>query len=271
MVVIDKGKCVACGACVRDCVAHVLTTGPDGLPHMRPEDEQFCINCQHCLAVCAQGAVTCNDVGFADTLEVESVPDGEAEAALLRQRRSIRQWGKGPIGEDVWKRLVDTLAWMPTGCNDHQLHFTVVRDSELMEWFRSETSRMVKRIVRLGILQLLYPEFRRYMDEVVRGEDVVFRNAPYMIVASTPKKAPCREADPWIALSYFDLLARANGLGTCWGGFAVHAFKLVRRFRRALKIPKGHEVGAVLLFGRPGVAYARVTRPSPMPVDVLKS
>ena len=269
MIQIDKEKCVACGACVRDCAVHVLTAGVDGIPAVRPQDERFCLNCQHCLAVCTHGAVTCNGVGFADTLEIESVPDGAAEAALVRQRRSVRQWRNEPIPEDVWRRLVDSLAWMPTGCNDHRLHFTVVRYTARMEWFRREVSRIAKRIVRTGLLKLFYPGFRRYMDEIMRGDDVVFRNAPCMIIASAPKNAPCREADPWIALSYFDLLAQTNGLGTCWGGFAVHAFKWIRRFRHALKIPKDHSVGAVLLFGLPAVSYARGTHPRPMPVDVL--
>jgi nitroreductase len=89
-----------------------------------------------------------------------------------------------------------------------------------------------------------------------------------MIVASTPKKAPCREADPWIALSYFDLLAQANGLGTCWSGFAVHAFKGMRGIRKVLNMPRGYEVGAVLLFGVPAVEYARVPHPRPMSVEV---
>ena len=269
MIQIDKEKCVACGACVRDCAVHVLTAGVDGIPAVRPQDERFCLNCQHCLAVCAHGAVTCNGVGFADTLEIESVPDGAAEAALVRQRRSVRQWRNEPIPEDVWRRLVDSLAWMPTGCNDHRLHFTVVRDTARMEWFRREVSRIAKRIVRTGLLKLFYPGFRRYMDEIMRGDDVVFRNAPCMIIASAPKNAPCREADPWIALSYFDLLAQTNGLGTCWGGFAVHTFESIRRSRHALKIPKDHSVGAVLLFGLPAVSYARGTHPRPMPVDVL--
>ena len=269
MIRVDKEKCVKCGACVRDCIVHVLTAGEDGFPSVRPQDERYCINCQHCLAVCARGAVTCNDVGFSDTLDIEPVPDGGAEAALIRQRRSVRHWGKGSIPEEVWTRLVDSLAWMPTGCNDHRMHFTIVRDPERMKWFRSETSRIARRVVRTGILKLFYPGFRRYMDEIMRGDDVVFRNAPCMIVASTPKDAPCHEADPWIALSYFDLLAQANGLGTCWCGFAVHAFKWVRKFRRALKIPRDHSVGAVLLFGPPAVTYARTTRPQPMPVDVL--
>lgn len=105
---------------------------------------------------------------------------------------------------------------------------------------------------------------------LTKGEDgfPVFRNAPCMVVASTPKNAPCREADPWIALSYFDLLAQANGFGTCWSGFAVRAFKWMRRIRHALRLPRGHAVGAVLLFGMPDVAYARVPHPRPMSVVV---
>ena len=158
MIHIDKSKCVRCGACIRDCVVNVLAKDEDGFPAFRKEDERYCLNCQHCLAVCARGAVTCNDV--------------------------------------------------------------------------------------------------------------VFRNAPCMVVASTPKNAPCREADPWIVLSYFDLLARANGLGTCWSGFAVHAFKGMRGIRKALNMPRGYEVGAVLLFGVPAVEYARVPHPRPMPVEV---
>ena len=269
MIVIDKSKCVRCGACIRDCVVHVLTTGDDGYPMFKKENEPFCLNCQHCLAVCARGAVTCNGVGFGETLDIEQTPDGRAEAALLRQRRSIRQWRDGPIQEEVWTRLTDTLSWMPTGCNEHRLHFTIVRDREKMDWYRQEVVRALQKIIRTRIPQLLFPKFRRYMDEIMRGDDVVFRNAPYMIVASTPKNAPCREADPWIALSYFDLLACANGLGTCWSGFAVRAFKWMRGIRRTLSLPHGYEVGAVLLFGVPAVEYARVPRPRPMPVKVV--
>lgn len=269
MIHIDRNRCSGCGACVRDCVTHVLTKGEDGVPTVRPEDEPFCLNCQHCLAVCARGAVTCNGVGFEATTAPEPIPDGRSAAALVRQRRSVRQWRDEPIPDEVWTRLVDSLAWMPTGCNDHRLHFTLVRDKAKMDWFRDEMSRKLKRIVRSGVLKLFYPGFRRYMDEVMRGDDLIFRNAPCMIVASTPKNAPCREADPWIALSYFDLLAQANKLGTCWSGFAVHAFKWIGRLRRELKLPKGFKVGAVLLFGPPALAYPRVNRPQPMSVAVL--
>ena len=82
-----------------------------------------------------------------------------------------------------------------------------------------------------------------------------------MIVALTPKDAPCKEADPWIALSYFDLLAQSFKLGTCWCGFAVYAIKFNRKLQKHLAIPKGYKVSSVLLFGPPAVTYARATNP----------
>ena len=82
-----------------------------------------------------------------------------------------------------------------------------------------------------------------------------------MIIAAVPKKAPCAEADPWIALSYFDLLLQSYGLGSCWCGFAVHAFKWNKTLKKQLGFPKGHKIAAVLLFGKPDVTYHRATAP----------
>ena len=35
MIVIDKSKCVRCGACIQDCVVNVLVRGEDGYPAFR--------------------------------------------------------------------------------------------------------------------------------------------------------------------------------------------------------------------------------------------
>ena len=60
MIAVDAEKCVRCGACVRDCIVEVLKPGADGVPCVASGEERFCLNCQHCLAVCPQGAVVCN-------------------------------------------------------------------------------------------------------------------------------------------------------------------------------------------------------------------
>ena len=53
--------CKGCGACVRDCGFGVLAM-KDGRPVVREGREEQCMNCQHCLAVCPEGAVTINGV-----------------------------------------------------------------------------------------------------------------------------------------------------------------------------------------------------------------
>jgi len=125
----------------------------------------------------------------------------------------------------------------------------VVEDKAEMEFFRAETSRILQLLIRSGIMRLVYPNYKRYLQEIMNGKDVVFRNAPHLIAAATPANAPCKEADPWIALSYFDLFAQTFGVGTCWCGFGGYAFRWNSRLRKRLDLPRGYKVGAVLLFG----------------------
>ena len=269
MIHIDEAKCLKCKACVNDCIVKVLTVGDNGFPRVRPEDERFCLNCQHCLAVCPVGAVECHGVMADQATAIGPLPSSENMMNLLCQRRSIRQYKQEDLDAETMDTLVKSLAWTPTGCNDHRLFFTVVRHREEMDFFRDRMVKSMQFLVKTGIMRLLYPNFKRYMDDIMNGKDIIFRNAPHMVVACTPKNAPCKEADPWIALSYFDLMAQSLGVGTCWCGFAVYAFKWVKALRERLDMPKGYKVGAVLLFGKPAVEYKRQTAPKQFQMKML--
>lgn len=261
MITIDKTKCLHCSRCTKECIVNVLRPGADGIPFLAPELEAFCINCQHCLAVCPAGALTCHGVTPESCALPGKTPAPEEMLSLLQMRRSCRHYKNENVPPDVMASLKKSLAWTPTGCNDHRLFFRVIEEKEEMEFFRSTTSSMLKMLIKSGILGLFLPKFKRYFSAILDGEDVVFRNAPHMIIAATPKNAPCKEADPWIALSYFDLYAQSFGLGSCWCGFAVHAFKWNRTLKKHLQLPPGYKIGAVLLFGPPAVRYARATHP----------
>ena len=263
MIEIDRTRCVKCGACVRDCMVEILKPSAEGFPAVEPELERFCLNCQHCLAICPKGALTCHGVKPEQCAAPGVLPSPDAMFDLLRQRRSVRQFEDENLPADVLEKLKASLAWSPTGCNDHRLFFTVIEDKADMEFFRAETARMLKLLIRSGLMRLIYPNYKRYLQEILSGKDVVFRNAPHLIAAATPSDAPCREADPWIALSYFDLFAQSVGIGTCWCGFGVQAFRWNRKLRNRRHLPSGYRIGAVLLFGKPSVRYARATVPEP--------
>ena len=261
MIKIDRTKCTKCGACIRDCIVKILKPDADGVPVLAPGLAKSCLNCQHCLAVCPQGAVKCHGVNPEQCSPVGPLPEPDRMFNLLRQRRSIRQFADENLPPDVLSRLKSSLAWSPTGCNDHRLFFTMIEDKAQMEFFRTEVGRSLKFLVRSRIMSLVFPAGMRYRQEILDGKDLVFRDAPHMIVASSPKNAPCRDADPWIALSYFDLFAQSFGVGTCWCGFGVYAFRWNRKLRNRLNLPPGYKVRAVLLFGKPAVRYARATQP----------
>ena len=83
MIHIDKSKCTACGACVRDCVVHVLTKGEDGFPVFRKENERFCLNCQHCLAVCARRSI-CRADAKSERFSSSAFPTSPTRAFRIR-------------------------------------------------------------------------------------------------------------------------------------------------------------------------------------------
>lgn len=262
MIKIDSTKCVACGACVNDCIVKVLKqTASRTVPYVPEGDEKYCINCQHCLAVCPKGAVVCNDVAPEECAEIGRKPSDEEMMNLIRSRRSIRRYKNENLDAETLDKLKNSLAWSPTGCNDHKLFFTLIDDKNEMTSFKNEMSKVLRFLIKSGIMRLIYPNYKRYLGDIFNGEDVVFRDAPHMIVACTPVKAPCKEADPWIALTSFDFYAQTLNIGTCYCGFAVYAFKWIPKLKKRLKMPSGYKVGAVMLFGKPQVEYARCTKP----------
>ena len=89
MVIFDKNKCIGCGACVRDCIVEILRMDESMHPQLLPELERHCINCQHCLAVCPAGAVTCNGKTAADCREVEPLPEPELAEIMIHTVREV--------------------------------------------------------------------------------------------------------------------------------------------------------------------------------------
>ncbi|MDR1536535.1 MAG: 4Fe-4S binding protein, partial [Clostridiales bacterium] len=51
---VDHGLCVRCDACIQDCPRKIIHR-MDGFPGVLPDDEDNCLGCQHCLAICPAG------------------------------------------------------------------------------------------------------------------------------------------------------------------------------------------------------------------------
>ena len=263
-ITIDKKKCIKCGLCMSDCVAKCITLDDDGYPVLKYSDN--CLGCQHCLAICPKGALTYNDRNpiVSDECKYDDI------LSLIKSRRSVRQYRSEELPEDVFVKLKAMFPYIPTGCNSHRLHFSIVEKKAVMETIREKVNKRILKILNNKVLAPLAKHFEVYRDAFEKGEDIVFRDAPHMIVVSSPINAPCASQDAVIALSYTELYAQSLGLGTCWCGYAELCIKIFPELCDILEIPKGYAPIYAMLLGKPAVKYTRTTQPEPYKISEIK-
>lgn len=261
--VVDGTRCTRCGQCVRDCVAKIITQSGEDVPRIRPEDEAGCIGCQHCLTVCPEAAVSIFGLKPADSqpLTEESFPALDKMLALVRGRRSVRQYRDENVDQGLLRKLLEALGNTPTGVNRRALTFAVIDDKEAMRRFRAKAYDRVAETLASGQVPGHHSGF---LQEVAiawreKGVDTIFRGAPHLLAVSSGPDAVCPQEDVVLALAYFELMAQCAGLGTVWCGLAKWAMEAVPGLKEAAGIPPDRSY-YVMLFGVPAVRYPRAVQ-----------
>ncbi len=259
---VDKALCTGCGECSVDCPARIIEMA-EACPEIAPEKEASCYRCQHCFTVCPTGAISILDLNPDESQALGKLTLSPDQMELLiKGRRSVRRYEPVDLAPAVIQRLVEVAQHAPTAVNSRSVHFTVVDKREKMAEIRREVMAGLSRLVRENAL----PEGREFFADFVRvweenQVDVLFRGAPHLVVASAPATAVAPVIDSLIALSYFDLLAQSQGVGTLWCGLAKWAINdLLPEMKERLGIPSDHVIGYVMLFGKPAVHYARTAQ-----------
>jgi len=263
---VNKPGCIRCGECVFDCPARIIGVGSDGYPAIPPEKEGNCIRCEHCLAVCPPGVISILGYKAADSLPVEGkLPEPAAMETLIKGRRSVRRYREENIDPELIQHLLEVAWHAPTGVNARQVRFTVIDDREKLVQFRDQ---MMEGLVQ-QLKENKIPKSRSYFALFVKvwerqKADLIFRNAPHLLIATAPKNVATPKEDCLIAMSYFELLAQTNGVGTVWNGIVKWAIdEMLPELKETLGIPEDHQFGYAMTFGVPAVKYARTVQHTP--------
>jgi len=99
------------------------------------------------------------------------------------------------------------------------------------------------------------------------GINIFLRDAPAVVVAFAEKNNPIAPTDCVIALSYFDLAARAAGLGCCWNGYFYVSAQSFPPMVKAIDLPEGFAPYGALMVGYPRYRYHRI--PARRPARVI--
>ncbi|MBR1907398.1 nitroreductase family protein [bacterium] len=261
-LIIDKEKCVNCAQCVNDCITHCIKMSKEeNIPVFRKGGEERCIKCQHCMTICPTGALTLWGKNPENSDAVNPEYNSEELLRLIKSRRSYRKYRQENLDEERMNKLKDMINWAPTGVNNHRLYFSFIDDMEVMDDFRNKVNTKLVNLLNKTPFKGIKQKFSRYIKAILAGEDVIFRNAPHMVVVSTPLDAPCKDIDPVIALSYFELYAQSMGVATLWCGLAEACLKLFPEFSEYLEIPDNYKASYVMLFGLTDKKYHRTTQP----------
>ena len=216
--VVDEQNCTRCGECVTDCPARIISMADGGFPVITPEKEAACYRCQHCLAICPTGAVSILGLKPAASRPLQgNFPAPEQLETLIKGRRAVRRYREENLEPELLQYLLEVAWHAPTGVNSRQVHFTVVDDRAKLALLRDEVMTGLSRLVRDNALPEgmgFYADFVRMWEE--EQIDVIFRGAPHLLIASVPQQVPSPMPDCLIALSYFELFAQCNGVGTVW-------------------------------------------------------
>jgi len=264
-LMVDATKCKCDGICSAICPARLIEQ-KGTLPSHIEGALALCIDCYHCVAACPQGALTIGDVGAAacKPLQKGALPSPKDAEQFLRSRRSIRSYQSDLVSKEKIESLINIASHAPAGHNSRDLSWLVVHNPAdvqrlaalVIDWTRD----MLEKQPNLASLF--------HFDRLVKGWDMgidpVCRKAPHLILVYSSQHSMMAPSAATIALAYLELIAHAEGLGTCWAGYFNIAVSSWAPLREALPIDKGKTCHGAMLLGYPQYRYQRLP-PRPQP------
>ena len=266
--VVDETKCVGCGKCVNVCSGMVLEQDEDGFPRMK-SFERFgwrgCWRCQHCLAVCPEGAISIFGKRPKDSLPKPPREMGQYMEQLIVNRRSCRRFLQKNVDPATISSILRAMAAAPTGGNAMGVEYTVIDDIDRVEEIWQAAYTVMEEKARRHIYTHSFSDFfygkMKESEATVRKDDLLFCGAPHLFIAHercVGKWAEDSKVNCNIATAYFELLCNAHGLGTAIMSYPAEVLnELAPTAREMLGIPRDHYTALMVGFGYPEIRYAR--------------
>ncbi len=259
---IDGALCARDGRCIEECPVRILAPGEDGIPVVRPEAVNNCLECGHCQAVCPRDALTLRDAAPADLPAAMAGPfEWELVRGLIKSRRSIRHFKPTPVAPETLDKLLDVTRWAPTGGNSQLVRWLLADKPETMKALSGAVADWARGVKQLSFLASAWDA----------GQDVILRGAPNLAIAYAGDGYGSVAADCVIAAATLELAASSQGIGACWAGFFMMACGAgYEPLLDLLGLPaSGGKVHAALMLGHPLYRFPRVPERRPLEVRRL--
>lgn len=289
---IQDERCSNCGICVDVCPNYVFEREDGGRSgKVVAANSGQCCKCGHCVLFCPQNAVV--HQGIAGE-EIAGMGDRTMDPAdieqLMMTRRSTRCFKTDAVPKDRIERLIEIAANAGTASNMQSEYFIVIQDRGLIDQLEEMTIDILwnkglkyatdRSIIGRVLSKCYSPEFfsscKHYHDmfalrrNAKQADGMVFRKAPCVIVLCGLREERLSPINCALAIRNMELLAAADGLGTCWAGFFISAAGMDRKkVNDLLQIDNSRQVFGALMVGYPKYLPERIVRRKPRKVRWL--
>ncbi|RPJ09864.1 MAG: hypothetical protein EHM28_00270 [Spirochaetaceae bacterium] len=271
---IDEKKCAGCGLCIQACIGNLYSkNGKKAVDYADPN--QWCTGCGHCIAACPENAITYE--AHEKALEIPGKdPCFEDASRLLMGKRTERKYKDKDISRPELEKILEVIRYAPSGHNAQPCEYIIIKDRAVIKMLADitiQSFKAFKTVIRLRKLMkpfiaktfydiLNNPGIALGMDDMISqyetGKDVIFFNAPVVMVVHVPDMGALSYVDPGIAMTHAMLAAHSLGIGSCWMGFAMMAVAKHKRVLQALGIPKDRFIAGITTLGYPVNKYLRL-------------
>ena len=275
-VTIDTERCKKDGLCAMICPKGIFVQREKlTIPELM--DEEACIACGQCVAICRQSAISHSEFP-ATTLRAisfEQMPSPEQVLMLLKTRRSIRAFRDKPLANDTIERIIDGARFAPSGHNSQSTEFLVVQDRDLLnqvsatviEYLKFEIKRFENPFFRTlalagdresaesGLHEI--PGFKRMIQKYESGTDPILNGAPVLLAFHAHRTVGFADVNAQLALQNASLVAHALGIGHFYTGWVLAPCRAPmarawnRRIPNLLGIPTDNNLYGALALGYP--------------------
>lgn len=246
---VNEDTCIRCGLCVSDCVCRIIEMGE--LPFIAPANFDKCIRCGHCQAICPTESITLNGIDPKELQDTTTAMPDNVLAAIVKNRRSVRQFSKETIDENLLLRAIEIAAWAPTAVNMRDMGFVIFNGREKVEKLMLACANVMEK----------YNMLPGIVANVRNGSDNIFRGAPCVLAIHAPDR-PFSISDCATTLAAIELALPSFGLASCWTGYFTTICG--KELPAGLVIPEGAKILGGLMIGRPTVHYKKIPE-RPMP------
>lgn len=267
---VDKKICKGDGRCVEICPIKILKMNEkERIPEFVEGGADVCIKCGHCFAFCPPGAIKIEDMDPEKSLKLDhsKLPGAGEVELLLKGRRSVRAYKDDPLPKETVEKLLDMARYAPSGINRQPVNWAVIMGKDKVHELSGLVAEWMSELIASKSQMAESLRFDRLVEVWKRGEDMICRNAPCVIIAYGVKDDPLVPQSCTIAATYLELAAFGLRLGACWAGYVHMAVNMSDKVRKFTSISSHAMAGAAMMAGYPKYRYARV--PSRNPLRIL--